>query len=242
MRATGSTWFLRFLNVFCFLLPLIAVVMLFTGNVRDDIDLVHGPRVMGTIVDSYINYDSHNNKSYRLIVEFPANGRTVRERVHVEADEYEQNPIGSTTLVTYARRDPSVVRLGAMTPARADRDIAVQAAMSAVITAFMLLMFCSLEYFIRVSMTLLRIGRPATATIERTEPGSRGRVVIIYTFEAQGTRWTGRANYTATLKVASTPGTTIPILYLPGKPKRNAPVAYVLKMARLRSRSSFDRS
>ncbi|MEO7716633.1 MAG: hypothetical protein ABIY70_10545 [Capsulimonas sp.] len=199
----------------------------------------HGVRADSKVVDKFsYNDDGSDSVKYRLKVRFREGGVWMIETIRVSSDEYDEYEIGSPVVVTYLPGEESHVRLGTVTAATvADAEVFGRQ-FAGLSCAGMMLIPLFIEYRIGRQATLLRLGRTATATIERVEPERRKGRTVHYSFDAEGARWKGQALYVKTWSIDPAPGRTIPVLYLPRRPKKNLPAESIVAV-RLRAGSVF---
>ena len=218
--------------ILCSVSILLIVMALYIAAIpiQRDIKLQHGTQTTGVVVDKYVR--GSKSTSYHVSIRFSVQGRPMIEDARVSREKYAALAEDDSTMVTYLPSDPAVCKIGAVTPATTSEDL--RAALPLVLPNFLIAILGPLlmETVIRGQTRLLRTGREAAATIGEVKKGEKQTLVLTYSFEAEGGRWTGTSTVSNRRQV--TPGQTITVVYPLGKPQKSKAVLS-LSLAALRN-------
>ena len=212
-------------------------VWLTFASIQSDMQLEHGARATGTVIDKYCYNDRdygdvHGSMMYRLQIRFPTEKRVSTEAIYVDRGEYERYKVGEQALVSYAPQDPSNCRIGIVTPEVIAREMPFY--MGLILPWFAIL--AAYELLFQREKKLLRYGCAVVGTVERTQPERHETISVFYRFEAEGAVWNGKTYYTERNAQLLWKWRPITVLYLPGNPKVNK-AASGIKTAELGSGS-----
>jgi hypothetical protein len=173
--------------------------------------------------------------TYRIAVEFAANGATWRTTDSVPQERFEATAIGARLDVTYLPSAPATNRIDRVDAARVARSHAAFAAGALALVAAFGFAAWMFERQARRALRLLRHGTAARATIGGAPAKRRaGTAVVSYAFrDGDGVEHTSRSGFRQADAVGLAPGSTAVVLFDADRPRRSALLASLLQLATL---------